>query len=91
MLHGDAGWRCGRSHRLYAFAALCRQKPQTVIVQWSHPTLMPDDARQPREIRLETIYSLRYCVETNDPHFDRAMALDFGQHHLERLGQHRLV
>ena len=27
----------------------------------------------------------------NDPDFDRSMALDLGQHHLARLGQHRLV
>ena len=36
-----------------------------VSVQRSRPTLMPDDARQPRQIRLETIHSLRYCVETH--------------------------
>src|SRR6516165_7527404 len=64
MLHRNFGWRGGRSHRLYALAAIRRQKPQTVIVQRSRPTLMPDDARQPRQIRLETIHSLRYCVET---------------------------
>jgi hypothetical protein len=65
MLHRNFGWRGGRSHRLYALAAIRRQKPQTVIVQRSRPTLMPDDARQPRQIRLETIHSLRYCVETH--------------------------
>jgi hypothetical protein len=64
MLHRNFGWRGGRSHRLYALAAVRRQKSQTVIVQRSRPTLMPDDARQPRQIRLETIHSLRY-VETH--------------------------
>src|SRR5215813_1002485 len=62
--HRNFGWRGGRSHRLYALAAVRRQKSQTVIVQRSCPTLMPDDARQPRQIRLETIHSLRY-VETH--------------------------
>src|SRR6516225_5731142 len=59
MLHRNFGWRGGRGHRLYALAAVRRQKSQTVIVQRSRPTLMPDDARQPRQIRLETIHSLR--------------------------------
>src|SRR5215471_14728752 len=65
MLRRNFGWRCGRSHWLYALAALRRQKPQTVIVQRSRPPLMPDDTRQPRQIHLEAIHSFRYCVETH--------------------------
>src|SRR5215475_11772032 len=51
MLRRHFGWRGGRRHRLYALAAVRCQKSQTVIVQRSPPTLMPDDARQPRQIR----------------------------------------
>src|SRR4030088_436581 len=65
MLHRSSGRRRDRGHRLYALAALRRQKPRAIISQRRRSIRVPDYPRQPLDIHSKPRFTVFQDLATH--------------------------
>src|ERR1700716_21770 len=65
MLHRSSGRRRDRGHRLYALAALRRQKPRAIISQRRRSIRVPDYPRQPLDIHRKPRFTVFQDLATH--------------------------